>query len=455
MNRQRFVFTLILILATSFGLMAQRYVDFSDIAQKSLDAVVHVKIKKEYEERQYRRDDLFRFFFGDRAPRGRSITREAIVGKGSGVIISDDGYIVTNNHVIRQADKLEVTLNNKKTYDAVVIGKDPSTDLALIKIEAQGLQYLKYGNSDKAKIGEWVLAVGNPFNLNSTVTAGIISAKSRELMPSRTIQSFIQTDAVINPGNSGGALVNTKGELIGINTAISTHSGVFEGYSFAIPSNIVKRVISDIKEYGEPQRAFLGIVPVEVEESTYSTQLTEGVVVGDVSDQGAAKHHGIREGDVIYKIDTTPMRKRSDLFGYIASKRPGDRINVFLNREGVNKSFTITLRNKDGKMKLLRRKAMKFDATHISSLDITIQDLRPKQKHTKRVKYGVLVTRVSQKSPLSNLGIDKGSVILELNNQKVYNVQEFNSLLNQADTHRLRLTFRDNSGAMYKAYVSH
>lgn len=446
---------LIACIVMSQGMYAQKYVDFTDIAQKSLDAVVHVKIKKEFEQRQYASDDILRFFFGTQAPRGRSIRREAIVGKGSGVIVSADGYIVTNNHVIQEADRLEVTLNNNKTYEAEVIGKDPSTDLALIKIEAQGLAFLKYGNSDKANIGEWVLAVGNPFNLNSTVTAGIISAKSRELTPSRTLQSFIQTDAVINPGNSGGALVNSKGQLIGINTAISTHSGVFEGYSFAIPSNIVERVINDIKEYGEPQRAFLGIIPNEIDETTVETKLTEGVVVGGLSFEGAAINQGLEKGDIIYKIDKTPMRKRADLFGYVASKKPGDKITVFLNRRGKDKQFEITLRNKHGKYKVPKRETKKFKEAKIGKLNISVVDLKPRTMRKKKVEYGVLVTEVKKQSPLSNLGVDRGSVILEINEQKVYSVQEFRSLIRQAKSNELRLTFKDSSGAMYRAYVSY
>src|SRR6056297_2286158 len=301
-------------------------VDFTNAAETTVNAVVHVKnvtLSKGP-------TSMFDFFYGS----GGSVTPQ--VGTGSGVIISQDGYIVTNNHVIARASQLQVTLNNNKTYEAELIGADPNSDIALIKIKAdEKLPYLAFGDSDNAKIGEWVLAVGNPFNLTSTVTAGIVSAKARSL-DTRTNQSFIQTDAAVNPGNSGGALVNTNGDLIGINTAISSQTGSYVGYSFAVPSNIAKKVVNDILEYGNVRKAFMGISPAPVntrDAIERGINNIDGVYIEYIEDESGASDAGLELGDIIKKIDQIEIHKYPDLTGYLGTKRPNDTINVTVERD--------------------------------------------------------------------------------------------------------------------------
>ncbi len=337
--------------------------DFTEAANKSVHAVVHVKNITE-----------MRSPFSSRAG-------TALQGTGSGVIISPDGYIVTNNHVIQKASKLQVTLNNNENYMAEVIGSDPQSDIALLKIDAEDLDYLPFGNSNNARIGEWVLAVGNPFNLTSTVTAGIISAKSRDLGMDSNVSSFIQTDAAINPGNSGGALVNVNGELIGINTAITSQTGSYVGYAFAVPSNNARKIVEDILEFGDVQQGILGIrgsqvsrLPAEIEVST-----TEGVYVADVERGSGADKGGIKEGDIINQIDNVEIRKFSDLKGYIGSKRPNDVVQVKVLRDGEEK----TLRVKLTKYETFQIKAIGLEVTNASSEDLA----------RNKVNNGVKITR--------------------------------------------------------------
>ncbi len=310
-------------------------VDFTLAAEKTVNSVVHVKnltISKGP-------SSLSDFFYGFE----RQQTPQ--VGSGSGVIISPDGYIVTNNHVIANSSQLQVTLNNNKTYDAEVIGSDSESDIALLKIDAEdALPYLAFGDSDNAKIGEWVLAVGNPFNLTSTVTAGIVSAKARSLGRS---QSFIQTDAAVNPGNSGGALVNTNGDLIGINTAITSQTGSYVGYAFAVPSNTAKKVVEDIMEYGNVQKGLLGIrggdLNPEVANELGVDDL-EGVYVSDVTEESGAEEAGLQSGDIIKQVDNITVHKFSELSGYLSSKRPGDVVKVTIDRDGKNVTKNVTLK---------------------------------------------------------------------------------------------------------------
>lgn len=306
--------------------------DFVDAADVTVHAVVHIKAELEQPNKVYNDFfELFDDFFGN--PQYR-YNNAPVVATGSGVIVSDDGYIVTNNHVVQNASKLTITLNDKRSFQARVIGTDPTTDLALVKVEETGLPHLKYGNSDDVKIGEWVLAVGNPFNLTSTVTAGIISAKARNiniLGEVGAIESFLQTDAVVNRGNSGGALVNTRGELVGINAAIASNTGSYTGYSFAIPVNIVKKVIGDLIDYGEIQRAYLGIRFREVNsEMAKEKGLDEirGIYVEEVMEEGAANEAGIISGDVIVKIDNHVINSNSSLLESIGTKRPGDEVTI-------------------------------------------------------------------------------------------------------------------------------
>ncbi|MGB5262180.1 MAG: trypsin-like peptidase domain-containing protein, partial [Lutimonas sp.] len=319
--------------------------DFTIIAESTVNAVVHVKNVSVAPS-----NPLMEFFYGSSAQGG-----QVVVGAGSGVIISPDGYIITNNHVINGAKKIEVTLNNKKTYEAEIVGVDKTTDIALLKIDAGDLPSLGFGDSDHLKVGEWVLAVGNPYNLTSTVTAGIVSAKARDIRMNGNnaqIESFIQTDAAVNPGNSGGALVNVRGELIGINTAISSQTGSYVGYSFAVPSNIAKKVIEDILEFGNVQRAYLGINFDELDSQKaekYGVSTSQGVIITRVADNGAASEAGLKDNDVIVKMDNIKINKFADLQGFLGSKRPGDQVKVTVLRDNQDKQFDLILKNQFGK----------------------------------------------------------------------------------------------------------
>ena len=314
-------------------------VDFTLAAEKTVNSVVHVKNLTISKGSGNSLSDFFYGFERKQTPQ---------IGTGSGVIISPDGFIVTNNHVIANASQLEVTLNNKKTYEAKVIGADKDSDIALLKINAdEALPYLAFGDSDNAKVGEWVLAVGNPFSLTSTVTAGIVSAKARSLGRG---QSFIQTDAAVNPGNSGGALVNTNGDLIGINTAITSQTGSYVGYAFAVPSNIAKKVIEDLMEFGNVQRGLLGIRGGDLN-TEIATELgleeIEGVYISEITEESGASEAGLKEGDVIKKVDNILVRKFSELTGYISSKRPGDVIEVMVDRNGQRLTKSVRLKKQE------------------------------------------------------------------------------------------------------------
>lgn len=325
-------------LATSAKGAGINEVDFTIAAEKTVNAVVHVKNMT-----LSKGSPFGSFLFGyEASPRPQ-------LGTGSGVIISPDGYIVTNNHVIERSQELEVTLNNNKTYKAEIIGADANTDIALLKIDAEEtLPYLAFGDSDDTKIGEWVLAVGNPFNLTSTVTAGIVSAKARSIS-SRSSQSFIQTDAAVNPGNSGGALVNTNGDLIGINTAITSQTGSYVGYSFAVPSNIANKIVNDLLEFGNVQKGILGIrggdiTPGLMEE--VGIEVSAGVYVGFVEEETGAYEAGIKEGDVITMVDDIKVTKFSELTGYLSAKRPGDKVKVGVIRNGETKEIPVVLKKR-------------------------------------------------------------------------------------------------------------
>lgn len=318
-------------------------VDFTEAAELSVEAVVHVKTKY-YQQQQYA-DPFYQFFFG----RPQQSQQPSAMASGSGVILSDDGYIVTNNHVIEGAGDIEVVLNDKRTFTAQLIGRDPNTDLALLKIEASGLPTMKIGNSDDLRVGEWVLAVGNPFNLTSTVTAGIVSAKARSiniLQADMKIESFIQTDAAVNPGNSGGALVNTKGELVGINTAIASQTGSYAGYAFAIPTTIMQKVVGDLRQYGSVQRALLGIRMMDVNQEVkehFGLQSMEGVYVAEVVSGTAADKAGMKQGDVIVMIDGREINSSAALQEQIGRKNPGDEIVVMVRRGGKTVTLEVKL----------------------------------------------------------------------------------------------------------------
>ena len=317
-------------------------VDFTQAAERSVEAVVHVKTK--YYRQQYV-DPFYHFFFG----RPQQSQQPSAMASGSGVILSNDGYIVTNNHVIESANEIEVVLNDKRTFAAQLIGTDPNTDLALLKIEATNLPTIEIGNSDDLRVGEWVLAVGNPFNLTSTVTAGIVSAKARSiniLNSDMKIESFIQTDAAVNPGNSGGALVNTRGQLVGINTAIASQTGSYAGYAFAIPTAIMQKVVADLRQYGTVQRALLGIRMLDITQQVkdqLSLESMEGVYVGEVISGSAADKAGMKAGDVIVQVDGRPINASSQLQEQIGRKNPGDQITILVRRGQRSVTLQVTL----------------------------------------------------------------------------------------------------------------
>ena len=318
-------------------------VDFTQAAERSVEAVVHVKTKY-YRQQQYV-DPFYQFFFG----RPQQSQQPSAMASGSGVILSNDGYIVTNNHVIEDANEIEVVLNDKRTFAAQLIGTDPNTDLALLKIEATDLPTIEIGNSDDLRVGEWVLAVGNPFNLTSTVTAGIVSAKARSiniLNSDMKIESFIQTDAAVNPGNSGGALVNTRGQLVGINTAIASQTGSYAGYAFAIPTAIMQKVVADLRQYGTVQRALLGIRMLDITQQVkdqLSLESMEGVYVGEVISGSAADKAGMKAGDVIVQVDGRPINASSQLQEQIGRKNPGDQITILVRRGQRSLTLQVTL----------------------------------------------------------------------------------------------------------------
>ena len=381
--------------------------DFTMAAENTVNAVVHVK-NVTLSTGQYTLQDLFS---------GKPSQRSQL-GTGSGVIINSDGYIITNNHVIRNSDKLSVTLNNNKTYEATIIGSDPKTDIALLKIEPdEELPYATFGDSDTVKIGEWVLAVGNPFNLTSTVTAGIISAKSRNIAPGHDNHSFIQTDAAVNPGNSGGALVNTNGELIGINTAITSQTGSYIGYSFAVPSNIARKVVEDIMEYGNVQNGVLGI-----KGGTFNSEVakemgvtySEGVIVAEVVKNSGAEKANIKENDIIKKLDNIEISKFEDLSGYIKTKRPNDVVAVELLRDGEIQTMRVTLTNPE--------------VFSVNFMKMELQDLSEAHKEAYGTDYGVVVKDTQNKWLYSNLGITKDYIITGINDTKIESIQDITKL---------------------------
>lgn len=376
--------------------------DFTEAANKSIHAVVHVKNMAI-----------------TRSPFSGSRAGIALQGTGSGVIISPDGYIVTNNHVIQNASKIQVTLNNNENYMAEVIGTDPKTDIALIKIEAEDLDYLPFGNSDNSQIGEWVLAVGNPFNLTSTVTAGIISAKSRDLGMDSNVSSFIQTDAAINPGNSGGALVNLHGELIGINTAITSQTGSYVGYAFAVPSNNARKIVEDIMEFGDVQQGILGIRGVQASKLPAEMQVntTEGVYVDQVEQGSGADKAGIRKGDVINRIDDVAIRKFSDLSGYIGSKRPDDIVKVQVLRGGDEKVLNVKL--------------TKYETFQIKAIGLEVTNASPEDLQKNKAENGVKITRgLTPQMQSESLA---GTIITAIDNIPVNDINDVKRVMSRRD----------------------
>ena len=388
---------------TNANLIDAEHPSFVNAAEKTVDAVVHVKNTALVSAPLSLQDLFF----------GRQQSKRAQVGTGSGVIISPDGYIITNNHVIAGSESISITLNDNKIYDAKLIGTDEKTDIALLKVEADNdLPFITFGDSDAAQIGEWVLAVGNPFNLTSTVTAGIISAKARDLS-GRNSQSFIQTDAAVNPGNSGGALVNANGELVGINTAITSQTGSYIGYSFAVPSNIARKVVEDIIEYGNVQNGILGVSLLNSNsKEAIEKGLNEikGVYVAEVTEKSGAEKAGIKIGDIIKRIDNIEISKFSDLSGYLKTKRPDDVVNVEIIR--------------DGKVKILPVALSKTDILTVEFMNMQLKNLSEERKRENNISYGVEVVKNDNDWLSENLGVSSKYIITDINNVKINNIED-------------------------------
>ncbi len=421
---------------TSFSATATP-TDFVEASENSINSVVHVTTK--VVQTTFQRDPFQEFFNGPGAG-GRELKRYGS-GSGSGVIVSKDGYIVTNNHVIENASEIEVILNDNSKYTAKIIGTDPSTDIAVLKIEAKNLQAIPIGDSDGIRIGEWVLAVGNPFNLTSTVTAGIVSAKARNinLLADRSkkeivpIESFIQTDAAVNPGNSGGALVNTRGELVGINTAIASQTGSYAGYSFAVPVNLVQKVMSDLIDYGVVQRGYLGVqiadITQEIKEKNELPNL-KGVFVGGVSEGGSAEKAGLKTGDVLLKVGSKEVNSSAALQEEIGKGRPGDKVALTVRKKNGNEEVVnVVLRNSEGETKLVSKEEVKKNV----ALGATFIDLTSKEKKELNTEIGVKIKTLTA-GKLQALGLKEGMVITKVNNEPVKSIDQLTAKLNSGNT---------------------
>ena len=455
-------------------------VDFTQAAAAVTPAVVYIRTtysNTANNDEQDQMSQLFGDFFGQRMPRSNTPQRAS----GSGVIISTDGYIVTNNHVVSKADKIEVTLNDHRTFTAKIIGTDPNTDLALIKVEGTNLPIVKLGNSDDARVGEWVLAVGNPFNLTSTVTAGIVSAKGRgigilgrgddeqQMNPfgGRTrrqpqdqtktntgIESFIQTDAAINPGNSGGALVNTKGELIGINSAIASHTGSYEGYGFAVPINLAKKVLNDIKEFGSVKRGFIG-VSFQALNSDAAKELNiernTGLYVAEVYTGTGAEQAGLKKGDIITKVEGNTVYETSDLQERVGRLQPGDKIRLTVLRDGAEKNFTVTLKANSGTE--TRTAAVSKSAAELyNRLGASFMSVTQAQKTRLRINGGVIVTQIRPGGIFDEGYIEPGTIITSINKQPISTVADIDkAITNLKDGKILAISGFDPSGVRFNS----
>lgn len=401
-------------------------VDFIGAAEKTVNAVVYVKNMS-----VSRGNPLAEFFYGSQA------SRQPQIGTGSGVIISPDGYIVTNNHVIQKATSLEITLNNNKTYEAEVVGADEPTDIALLKIDVeQPLPYLAFGDSDYTKVGEWVLAVGNPFGLTSTVTAGIVSAKARSIS-ARQNQSFIQTDAAVNPGNSGGALVNTNGDLIGINTAITSQTGSYVGYSFAVPSNIAKKVVDDLLEFGNVQKGLLGISALNTRSRDAIEQgldEIDGVYISAIEEESGAEKAGLKSGDVIKQVNNVRVRKFSELTGFLSAKRPGDEVDVLIDRDGKRMTIPVVL--------------TKNQTADLPNLGLRVKNLTKTDKKNYGVTDGVKIIAVPEAYRRYGL---QNKVITEVDGKTVDDIDDAKSLFSSISRYdTVSITTIDENGEKEK-----
>ncbi|WP_410879628.1 trypsin-like peptidase domain-containing protein [Myroides sp. DW712] len=424
---------------TEFTTSHQRWstanpVDFTTAAEKTVNAVVHVKNLSYITTRT---NPLLEFFYGYKGG------TQAQVGTGSGVIISEDGYIVTNNHVIANASELEITLNNNQTYKAQLIGTEKQMDLALLKINTtEKLPFLTFGDSDAIQLGEWVLAVGNPYNLTSTVTAGIISAKARNLSETG-IQSFIQTDAAVNPGNSGGALVNAQGELIGINTMISSNTGSYVGYAFAVPSNVTKKIVEDFLEFGNVQQGALGVSGFELN-SNWAQKLnldsSQGFYIQEVVKNSDAAHVNLKKGDIITAINGRPITSFVDIKNILNTKRPGDKVQLTINSNNS-----------------IQQKEIRLIAASVSSFDfngLTFEDVSPEERTRYKIKYGVKITAISNEKFLPYQGELIHAILLAVNGQKITTINQAKELFSQfQESQRLKLDILSPKGELIKVYL--
>ena len=417
------------VVKSTINTIVPKEMDFTDAAQKTVNSVVH--IISEYSQ-SYHSDPLMDFFWGPGGSRGA----RAQVATGSGVVISADGYIVTNNHVIDDADKISITLNDGRELNAELIGSDPSTDLALLKVEEKDMSFTSFGNSDNVQLGDWVLAVGNPFNLTSTVTAGIVSAKARNINILKRnsnenifpLESFIQTDAAVNPGNSGGALVDPNGKLIGINTAIASKTGSYSGYSFAIPSNIALKVVNDLKSYGMVQRAFIGVVIQDVTQNIMDElELidTKGVLVTNLSNGGAAVDAGIEANDVILKVENTEVNDVPELQEQIGRYKPGDIINLIIRRNNETQLISVKLRNESGSTELINKRELEKESTIYGALFI---DIDANTKKRLNINGGVKVQSI-ENGKLKDAGLKTGFIVTHIDKQKVTSKNQLINML--------------------------
>ncbi len=433
--------------------------DFSFAAESATPMVVHIRTTMTRTVRQQQMPDIFREFFGDEFGGGQrgqgQPRRQQGQASGSGVIISKDGYIVTNNHVVQDADEVEVVMTDKRSFKAKVIGTDPLTDLAVIKVEASNLPAITLGDSDALKLGEWVLAVGYPLDLESTVTAGIVSAKSRKIgileqdfqqrrqqqgqgqgqpdpqQVDTPLESFIQTDAAINPGNSGGALVNLRGELVGINSAIASQTGYYSGYGFAVPVSLVKKVTADLLKYGNVQRGYLGVLPMELNSKIAkekNVKVGRGIYLDEVVDNGAAKSAGLQKGDVIVKMEGQPVDSDAQMREIIGRRRPGDVINVTVNRDGSERDFKVELRNRNGGRDVIKKAEAATTTASVNSLGAELEDLSAADLQKLGVTGGVRVKRLTD-GKLAETDIEEGFVIVKANGKNVKSVKDLQAIM--------------------------
>ena len=420
------------------------YVDLTTAAESAVGSVVYIKVTQTGKTQRYQiqQNPFFDDFFGDifgfggrgQQPQQREYKEPDRHAAGSGVIISEDGYIVTNNHVVGEADEIEVKLNDNREFKGRIIGCDATTDLALIKIDAKDLPAIKIGNSDDLKLGQWVLAVGNPFNLTSTVTAGIVSAKARSLGANPSgVESFIQTDAAINSGNSGGALVNEKGELVGINAMLYSQTGSYSGYGFAIPTSIMNKVVADLKVYGTVQRAILGVQGIDVSKWIDSEKakgnepdldVVEGVYVDKVSDTSAAEEAGLEKGDVITEFDGKKVSKMSELQEAIAQHRPGDKVGVTYKRGKKQIKANVTLRNTQGTTKVM-------EEVDLDQMGVNLKPISEGEQEMFGINYGLTINAI-RNGKMKQAGATKGTIILQVNDQKMQTVDDWEDAVTKA-----------------------